>query len=39
MQLDISKVTSLGWSPKLDSKLSVEKAVKEIINENKYQSP
>ena len=39
MQLDISKVTNLGWSPKLDSKLSVEKAAKEIINENKYQSP
>ena len=39
MQLDISKVTSLGWNPKLNSKQSVEKAAKEIINENKAQSP
>lgn len=39
MQLDISKVTSLGWNPKLNSKQSVEKAAKEIINENKDQSP
>lgn len=39
MQLDISKITSLGWNPKLNSKQSVEKAAKEIINENKDQSP
>ena len=39
MQLDISKVTSLGWVPKLNSKQSVEKATIEIINENKDQSP
>lgn len=39
MQLDISKVISLGWNPKLNSKQSVEKATKEMINENKYQSP
>lgn len=34
MHLDISKISNLGWNPKLNSKLSVEKAVKEIINEN-----
>ena len=39
MQLDISKVSNLGWSPKLNSKQSVEKASKEIIYENKDQSP
>ena len=39
MQLDISEVSNLGWSPKLNSKQSVEKASKEIIYENKDQSP
>jgi len=39
MQLDISKVINLGWNPKLNSKLSVEKAANEIINENNDQSP
>lgn len=34
MQLDISKLTSLGWNPKLSSRSSVEKAVKEMIDEN-----
>ena len=35
MQLDISKLSNLGWNPKLSSKLSVEKATNEMINENK----
>ena len=39
MQLDISKVVNLGWNPKLNSKQSVKKATREIINENKDQSP
>ena len=34
MQLDITKVRSLGWKPKFDSESSVEKAAKEIMNEN-----
>jgi len=31
MQLDISKIKSLGWKPKLSSKLAVEKSVKELL--------
>ena len=31
--LDISKIMSLGWKPKLNSKEAVRKSVKEILNE------
>ncbi|MGC9132508.1 MAG: NAD-dependent epimerase/dehydratase family protein, partial [Candidatus Micrarchaeia archaeon] len=34
MQLDISKITSLGWKPKLNSDEAVRKACKETINNN-----
>jgi len=35
MQLDISKISSLGWKPNLNSKQAVEKAVLELLEDFK----
>lgn len=37
MQLDITKVKKLGWTPKLTSAEAVELASKELINELRYR--
>ena len=33
MNLDITKISNLGWKPKINSKLSVEKAAQELFSE------
>jgi nucleoside-diphosphate-sugar epimerase len=35
MDLDIKKVTQLGWEPKMNSKSAVENACREIISDLK----
>jgi len=33
MQLDITKIKTLGWKPKLNSEQAVRKATKHVITE------
>ncbi|MGB9895396.1 MAG: NAD-dependent epimerase/dehydratase family protein, partial [Thermoproteota archaeon] len=36
MQLDVSKLTSLGWKPKLSSKEAVRRACRELLEDINY---